>query len=62
LLQHPVTFIKISKQDVEEAKENVQAELKTEVTKKKKKVKKVFGPLTPQERPIFLPGGRRSVT
>uniref|UniRef100_A0AAG5CPF2 PDZ domain-containing protein n=1 Tax=Anopheles atroparvus TaxID=41427 RepID=A0AAG5CPF2_ANOAO len=37
----------------------VQDELKLQVVKKKKKAVSAFGPLTPQERPIFLPGGRK---
>uniref|UniRef100_A0A8W7K9K2 PDZ domain-containing protein n=1 Tax=Anopheles albimanus TaxID=7167 RepID=A0A8W7K9K2_ANOAL len=37
----------------------VQDELKLQVVKKKKKATSAFGPLTPQERPIFLPGGRK---
>ncbi|XP_055523871.1 uncharacterized protein LOC129717759 isoform X3 [Wyeomyia smithii] len=37
----------------------VQDELKLQVVKKKKKTVSAFGPLTPQERPIFLPGGRK---
>ncbi|XP_035891133.1 uncharacterized protein LOC118502703 isoform X3 [Anopheles stephensi] len=37
----------------------VQNELKLQVVKKKKKAVSAFGPLTPQERPIFLPGGRK---
>ncbi|XP_055587245.1 titin-like isoform X3 [Uranotaenia lowii] len=37
----------------------MQNELKMQVVKKKKKHVSAFGPLTPQERPIFLPGGRK---
>ncbi|XP_058061362.1 PDZ and LIM domain protein Zasp isoform X2 [Anopheles bellator] len=37
----------------------VQDELKLQVVKKKKKATSAFGPLTPQERPIYLPGGRK---
>lgn len=37
----------------------VQNELKLQVVKKKKKAVSAFGPLTPQERPIYLPGGRK---
>ncbi|XP_040152619.1 proteoglycan 4 isoform X3 [Anopheles arabiensis] len=37
----------------------VQDELKLQVVKKKKKAVSAFGPLTPQERPIYLPGGRK---
>ncbi|XP_065072922.1 uncharacterized protein Zasp67 isoform X3 [Ochlerotatus camptorhynchus] len=37
----------------------VQNELKLQVVKKKKKAVSSFGPLTPQERPIYLPGGRK---
>lgn len=37
----------------------VQNELKLQVVKKKKKAGSAFGPLTPQERPIYLPGGRK---
>ncbi|XP_053669286.1 LIM domain-binding protein 3 [Anopheles marshallii] len=37
----------------------VQDELRLQVVKKKKKTVSAFGPLTPQERPIFLPGGRK---
>lgn len=37
----------------------VQNELKLQVIKKKKKAVSSFGPLTPQERPIYLPGGRK---
>ncbi|XP_055617766.1 LIM domain-binding protein 3 isoform X2 [Toxorhynchites rutilus septentrionalis] len=37
----------------------IQNELKMQVVKKKKKAVSAFGPLTPQERPIFLPGGRK---
>ncbi|XP_053681738.1 uncharacterized protein LOC128732499 [Sabethes cyaneus] len=37
----------------------VQDELKLQVVKKKKKTVSAFGPLTPQERPIYLPGGRK---
>ncbi|XP_029729769.2 pinin isoform X6 [Aedes albopictus] len=37
----------------------IQNELKLQVVKKKKKAVSAFGPLTPQERPIYLPGGRK---
>ncbi|XP_058812041.1 uncharacterized protein LOC131676762 isoform X4 [Topomyia yanbarensis] len=37
----------------------VQDELKMQVVKKKKRAVSAFGPLTPQERPIYLPGGRK---
>lgn len=37
----------------------VQNELKLQVVKKKKRAVSAFGPLTPQERPIYLPGGRK---
>lgn len=37
----------------------IQNELKLQVVKKKKRAVSAFGPLTPQERPIYLPGGRK---
>lgn len=42
-----------------ETRTAVQNELKLQVVKKKKKAVSAFGPLTPQERPIYLPGGRK---
>lgn len=35
---------------------NLQAELKEKIKPKERRVKSAFGPLTPQQRPIFLKG------
>lgn len=37
----------------------LQSELQHRIKPKKREYKRSFGPLTPQSRPIFLPGGRK---